>query len=50
MSTTPARSEEKVSEEEKKIVLERRKLPEVERKEGSSMDEVFGRIVKKPTP
>jgi hypothetical protein len=51
MSTAqPTRPKKHSSEEAKAIVLERRKTLDVDRKQGRSMDEVFRRITKKPTP
>ena len=48
MSTTPARPEERISEEEKVIVLKRRKLLD-EKRPTRPADEVFRRILaKKP--
>lgn len=49
--TQPTRPKEHSLEEAKAIVLERIKTLDVDRKQGSSMDEVFQRITnKKPTP
>jgi hypothetical protein len=51
MSTTqPTRPKEHTSEEAKAIVLERRKTLDVDCRQGRSMDEVFRRITKNPTP
>jgi hypothetical protein len=49
-TTEPLRPEERTSEEELAIVLERRKKLDSERKNARPADEVFRRILEKPKP
>ena len=48
--TEPLRPEERTSDEELVIVLERRKKLDSERKNARPADEVFRRILEKPEP
>lgn len=51
MSTSPSRPEERVSEEEKAILLRRLKTLDEDRKKAIPMDEIFRQITnQKPTP